>query len=77
MYESSRLTLQEKKILMALSSGGLDKQIAIDCGISTNTLRNHLKNIYRKLEVSKRDDAILIFHDAVNKVTQESFIAIA
>jgi DNA-binding CsgD family transcriptional regulator len=52
------LSKQEKKILVALSSGSLYKEIASDHNISINTVKKHLKNIYRKLDVSKRTHAI-------------------
>ena len=52
------LSKQEKKILTSLSSGSLYKEIAADHNISINTVKKHLKNIYRKLNVSKRTQAI-------------------
>lgn len=55
------LSRQEKKILTALSSGSLYKEIASDHNISINTVKKHLKNIYRKLSVNKRTQAIEIF----------------
>ena len=67
------LSKQEKKILMSLSSGSLYKEIASDHNISINTVKKHLKNIYRKLNVSKRTQAIEKYlenpalYDLVNK----------
>ena len=58
MNEISTLSKQEKKILTSLSSGSLYKEIACDHNISINTVKKHLKNIYRKLQVSKRTQAI-------------------
>lgn len=58
MNEISTLSKQEKKILTSLSSGSLYKEIANDHNISINTVKKHLKNIYRKLNVSKRTQAI-------------------
>ena len=52
------LSKQENKVLTALSSGSLYKEIASDHNISINTVKKHLKNIYRKLDVSKRTHAI-------------------
>jgi DNA-binding NarL/FixJ family response regulator len=51
------LSRQEKKILTALSSGSLYKEIAADHNISINTVKKHLKNVYRKLNVKKRTQA--------------------
>ncbi|MEO8770082.1 MAG: helix-turn-helix transcriptional regulator [Ferruginibacter sp.] len=52
------LSKQEKKIFAALASGSLYKEIAADHNISINTVKKHLKNIYRKLNVNKRTLAI-------------------
>jgi len=52
------LTRQEKKMLVALSSGKLYKEIAADNFISINTVKKHLKNVYRKLNVSSRTEAV-------------------
>lgn len=58
MNEILTLSKQEKRILTALSSGSLYKEIASDFNISINTVKKHLKNIYRKLQVNKRTKAI-------------------
>ena len=66
MQEISTLSRQEKKILTALSSGSLYKEIAADHHISINTVKKHLKNIYRKLHVNKRTQAIEKFLEEPN-----------
>jgi DNA-binding CsgD family transcriptional regulator len=58
MNEITSLTKQETKVLVALCSGSLYKEIAYDYKISINTVKKHLKNIYRKLSVGKRTQAI-------------------
>ncbi|MEP6675762.1 MAG: helix-turn-helix transcriptional regulator [Ferruginibacter sp.] len=58
MSELSPLSKKELKILSSLSMGLLYKEIASDHGISINTVKKHVKSIYRKLEVGKRQDAI-------------------
>ncbi len=63
MKDNLQLTKQEKKILQALSYGNLYKEIAADYNISINTVKKHLKNIYRKLEVSKRTQAVTKFFE--------------
>lgn len=70
MNELSSLSKQEKKILTSLSSGSLYKEIASDHNISINTVKKHLKNIYRKLHVNKRTQAIEKFLE--NPFTEES-----
>ncbi|HTB51572.1 MAG TPA: LuxR C-terminal-related transcriptional regulator [Ferruginibacter sp.] len=51
------LTKQEKKMLIALSSGKLYKEIATDNYISINTVKKHLKNVYKKMNVKSRSEA--------------------
>ncbi len=58
MSDIQTLTKQETRVLIALSSGSLYKEIASDHQISINTVKKHLKNIYRKLNVGKRTHAI-------------------
>lgn len=55
------LTVKERTIVDALADGLMYKEIADKCGISIGTVRVHIRNIYEKLQVSSR-------HDAVKKV---------
>ena len=48
------LTKQEEKVLSSLSKGSLYKEIADQHNISVNTVKKHLKNIYRKMNVKSR-----------------------
>ena len=59
---NSQLSNQESKILKYLSEGKLYKEIAVEMGISVNTVKKHLKNVYRKLQVSSRKEAALKYH---------------
>jgi DNA-binding NarL/FixJ family response regulator len=56
-----KITLREKEILILLAKGHLYKEIAAHLSISTLTVKNHLKNIYRKIGVSNRSEAIVRF----------------
>jgi DNA-binding CsgD family transcriptional regulator len=58
MSEILSLSPQEKRILVALSYGSLYKEIAADYNISINTVKKHLKSVYRKLKVNKRTAAV-------------------
>lgn len=50
---------REKEVLDHLLQGKSNKQIAFTLGISTNTIEFHLKNIYKKLDVNSRAEAIV------------------
>ncbi len=53
------LTLKEKEVLMFLVKGKSNKEIAIDLGISETTVKTHMGNILRKLNVSDRTQAVI------------------
>ena len=52
------LTQREADILSALAEGLSNKQIARQFWLSEQTIKFHLTNIYRKLEVSSRTEAV-------------------
>ncbi|RFS26494.1 DNA-binding response regulator [Chitinophaga silvatica] len=52
------LTAREKEILDQLSKGYLYKEIASNLFISIETVRRHVHNIYEKLHVRSRTDAV-------------------
>ena len=56
--QEQALTRREADILRHLATGLSIAQIALDLRISKNTMKTHLKNIYRKLEVSSRGEAV-------------------
>jgi DNA-binding CsgD family transcriptional regulator len=53
------LTIREKEIIELLCDGLLYKEIAERLGISALTVKNHLRNIYLKLRVANRSEAIV------------------
>lgn len=54
------LSRRELEVLQRLAKGGIYKQIADDLGLSTSSIRSHLHNIYRKLNVPDRAQAVLL-----------------
>jgi DNA-binding NarL/FixJ family response regulator len=53
------LTGRELEIITALAHGRSNKQIARSLSISEKTVRNHISNIYKKLHVYDRTQAVL------------------
>ena len=51
----SALTVRERELLGALADGWSNLQIAARIGISRNTVKYHLKNLYDKLNVNTED----------------------
>ena len=56
----SNLTARELEILGMLAKGLTNKQIGYALSISENTVRNHLKCVMSKLEVSDRTEAVAV-----------------
>lgn len=56
--EAELLTLREKEILDLLSHGYLYKEIATELNISNLTVKKHIHNIYDKLQVQNRTEAL-------------------
>ena len=52
------ITRRELEVLGELSSGGSNKDIARKLGLSPNTVKSHIANLYSKLEVAGRVSAI-------------------
>ncbi len=48
------LTAQEKKVLKLVVKAKSNKEIARDLGISPSTVKRHLENILRKLQLQNR-----------------------
>ncbi len=57
------LTPREVEILRALAGGLSNKQMAKDFWLSDQTIKYHLTNIYRKLGVSSRTEAIRLAYE--------------
>ena len=53
------LTVREIEILKMLASGMANKQIAYKLKISEKTVRNHVSNMYEKLNIYDRSQAVL------------------
>lgn len=56
--ELEKLSAREKEILNSLSKGYRYKEIADQLFLSTETVRTHIRNIYSKLQVNSRTEAI-------------------
>jgi DNA-binding CsgD family transcriptional regulator len=56
---TSKLTAAEKRVLALVSSAKTNKEIARTLSISPATVKRHLENVLRKLEVRSRVEAAI------------------
>ena len=58
LADAHNLTAREQEILAYLAEGHSGAYISDVLFISPNTVRTHIHNIYRKLDVSSREDIL-------------------
>lgn len=56
--EGSSLTRREREILRGLAAGNTYQTAALSLGISTDTVRFHIRKIYRKLQAHSQSEAV-------------------
>ena len=61
------LSAREREILVSLSRGSTNSDIAEALNISLFTVKNHLKRIFRKIGVSNRTQAAARYNDALTR----------
>jgi NarL family two-component system response regulator LiaR len=76
MVQSStpdRLTRREREILLLLAQGKSNRQIARETDVSVRTVKFHTGNIYSKLRLASRSEAIAWAwrHDELRRLLQK------
>ena len=63
LYENPLVTLtrRELEVLSSLATGRTNKQIARDMDVSLNTVKFHVRNLFQKLGVNSRAQAITLY----------------
>ena len=56
--DAGRVTIRQQEVLLLLSQGLLNKQIASELDISANTVKAHLHELFRRLHVTNRTAAV-------------------
>lgn len=56
------LTRTERDLLALVATGGSNREIADQQGVSINTVKFHLRNIYEKLSIRNRAQAVAFFY---------------
>jgi two-component system response regulator DevR len=52
------LSHQERRVLALVADGKTNKEIAAEMGLSPKTVKNYLSNVFEKLQVSRRSEAV-------------------
>ena len=58
------LSRKERVMLEALSKGLTNRELSKELGITTNTVKFHLSNLYEKLAVRNRAQAIAFYYSS-------------
>ena len=61
---AAALTLRERTLLAALARGLDNKSLARELDISVNTVKFHLRNLYEKLNLTSRAQAIAFYYSS-------------
>jgi len=59
-HEGAELSLREMDVLKLVAAGMSNREIAEALSVSENTVKFHLKNILRRLNVSNRAEAVMV-----------------
>lgn len=60
VYRSLPLSEREIEVLERIAAGHSNKEIADELGISTQTVKNHISSILRKLSLNDRTQAVIL-----------------
>jgi len=63
------LSSQERRVLALVAEGRTNKEIGLKLGLSDNTVKNYLVNVFDKLNIKRRSQAAAIWVQASQKST--------
>jgi two-component system nitrate/nitrite response regulator NarP len=58
------LSPRERELLSDLGSGRTNAELARNLGVSVNTVKFHLRNLFDKLQVRSRAQAVQLWHES-------------
>jgi DNA-binding NarL/FixJ family response regulator len=68
--ETMSLTAREEEILVLLSKGYSNKEIADRLDLSVETVRSHLKHSYEKMHVRSRTEAVVRYMTSKSSISK-------
>lgn len=60
----SSLSAQERRVLTLIAEGKTNKEVGNDLGLTEKTVKNYLANVFTKLDVTRRSQAVAMFVSA-------------
>jgi LuxR family maltose regulon positive regulatory protein len=63
------LTTREWQVLGFIYSGYRNHQIAASMGVAPTTVKSHIRNVYQKLGLEDRNEALLLSKELVNLIS--------
>ena len=55
------LSPQERRVLELIAGGRTNKEVGVALGLTEKTVKNYLANVFAKLDVSRRSQAVALF----------------
>ena len=55
------LSAQERRVLAHVARGLTNKEVAAELGLSEKTVKNYLSNLFEKLQISRRSQAVALY----------------
>lgn len=72
MQTFPQLTDRENVVLEHIAKGYQDAEIAIRLSISIHTVRNHVKSIYKSLDVKSCSQATFLYWSTIERVSVDA-----
>lgn len=60
-YGQNALTIQQEKVLALVADGKINKEIAEELGLSEKTVKNYVRNIFQRLQITRRSQAAVYY----------------
>jgi len=55
------LSAQEQRVLAHVARGLTNKEVAAELGLSEKTVKNYLSNLFEKLQIARRSQAVALY----------------
>ncbi len=55
------LSAQEQRVLAHVARGLTNKEVALELGLSEKTVKNYLSNLFEKLQIARRSQAVALY----------------